>query len=994
MRNYSIFFALCLLISTPLKSTIDYLSFYYYPNESEISQAEITGIYMDSKGFTWFSTVNGLLRFDGTNFYRYKSGRNLNRDISGNFITPPIEDRQGNLWVGSQNGLNLYERKAGLFKQIHIKNRKRINEPCNYYINPFYIDSLDNIWLYTNGEILRYNPQTDSIVFVSFNSNGLNLSPQSFYKNMRLFVSNETKGFHINRIQDNVLASSLFFDKKNNIDIVIHNIVFENQDIGWIASNVGLIRLDLKTNQWICYNQYQGKSIKINSISSVYHGQVFVATEGDGLLLFDTKKKQFIQSWKADNAKPNSLKSNTIKQCYIGKNNILFLIDESRTLAVAYLKEPIVKPLLITDSKNRQLENAGVQGISKISNDELLLCYTNGRYTTYNTIKQTRNKTFFLPSSKTGSTYSFSQSEIENGKKILMYDRGKFLFWDKQDDKLISLFSKQYPDGIFPFNVYQIFDYDNQVFLATENGLFELSIVGNQYAVVPIDGLNRQLEWTHLDFFIILNKNIWITHSRYTKWEVFQYATNTFKKLFSTKASFEIRDYTLYRDTLYLATTDGVYQYASNKLILIDTRNKSFNSIIESNGKIYAVGDQSVSVITSDGKEQLIDKYHGLTGELFLKNSKLLLGNNLYLGNNRGVIELNTSISNFRRNYFPYISELQINEELYQDSSIMEVQSLTLPYNQNYLNFKLSVIGYRDPDNNEIMFKLNGSDKSYNTLLKGGYVRYPNLAPGEYRLELRDGAMHAGQILKITIKPPYWRTFPFYLISLLILLGIIYLLVSYRTTQLKREEQNKLRLIIRSQEEERIRLARDLHDDFGARLSAIKLYLQAALNPNSDFKMLVQNSSEAIDNTISELRHLLTELSPKTLTEHGLAAAIEEISSLMTRTGKVNIHIDTTGYYERSDPDFNFSIYRIILELMHNTVKYAQAKNIDVSLINRDGETVLIYSDDGIGFDPKTISKGYGLKNIESYVSNLHGKYSIDSSEGKGAHIVIEIPIH
>jgi len=242
------------------------------------------------------------------------------------------------------------------------------------------------------------------------------------------------------------------------------------------------------------------------------------------------------------------------------------------------------------------------------------------------------------------------------------------------------------------------------------------------------------------------------------------------------------------------------------------------------------------------------------------------------------------------------------------------------------------------------------------------------------------------------------RTYLFIgIIGLLILLAVIFGIVFYNRQQKRVAnqtiEQEKLRnkMIIEAEEKERTRIAKDLHDSLGQMLAALKMNLNS-LPTTSDGKDQFAKTTQILDDTITEMRSISHAMMPESLVKNGLAKALMDISNhVEANQTKVNVVAEnwkgwnTTGEYV---------LYRIVQELLNNTLKHANAKNVNIELNQFDDEINLIYEDDGKGFDIGSIkSNGIGLQNMNNRISSINGHIEFDSKPGVGATAIISIPL-
>ncbi|WP_082793986.1 tetratricopeptide repeat-containing sensor histidine kinase [Roseivirga seohaensis] len=226
-------------------------------------------------------------------------------------------------------------------------------------------------------------------------------------------------------------------------------------------------------------------------------------------------------------------------------------------------------------------------------------------------------------------------------------------------------------------------------------------------------------------------------------------------------------------------------------------------------------------------------------------------------------------------------------------------------------------------------------------------------------------------------------------IALIMLLIISYLLFS-RTIQRKKLEN--LRAMVLGEENERKRVAKDLHDGIGVLLTSIKMRL-SNFEDNVEDKNAFQNSLGQIDNACSEVRRISHNMVPASLSKLGLEEAMLDLFDNVTASSQIEIQEKLSyevGDFEESS---EVLIYRVIQELVNNTLKYAQASSIQIEMKKIKDEYIIEYQDNGVGFDKTKIKNGLGLKSIASRIDILKGKLTFDSTEGNGVSFKINIPL-
>jgi signal transduction histidine kinase len=234
------------------------------------------------------------------------------------------------------------------------------------------------------------------------------------------------------------------------------------------------------------------------------------------------------------------------------------------------------------------------------------------------------------------------------------------------------------------------------------------------------------------------------------------------------------------------------------------------------------------------------------------------------------------------------------------------------------------------------------------------------------------------------------------LFSMIITVIVIYFFVSIiryhrRYIRLQRE---RILAGITVQENERKRIAADLHDSLGPLLSAVKLNINSIdIQPHD--KEVLDKAGRSLDEIIGSLRQISYDLLPNTLERKGLAEAIRDFIGHISYKQTTNIQLYVVKDI-RVPKEKEIHVFRMIQEIVHNTLKHASAKNLQIGLSEESGYLLVLTKDDGKGFDvekQKKGSQGLGLKSLESRSEVLNGILTMDSRPGEGTDYFIKIPL-
>lgn len=206
--------------------------------------------------------------------------------------------------------------------------------------------------------------------------------------------------------------------------------------------------------------------------------------------------------------------------------------------------------------------------------------------------------------------------------------------------------------------------------------------------------------------------------------------------------------------------------------------------------------------------------------------------------------------------------------------------------------------------------------------------------------------------------------------------------------------------LFQSQETERKRIARELHDEAGQALTGINFSLEtiekSLSKEDSHIKELVQEIKKQLNRTYQEMKRISYRLHPALLTDLGLEPALDSYLTHISKHCDLDIHFRMVGFEKRIDPDLETLLYRLSQEALTNTLKHAKAKKFHLSMIRSYPNIIFVAEDDGVGFDVSKLDQhqhALGLLSMRERASIAGGKFTLRSSPGSGTRIRIEISI-
>lgn len=237
------------------------------------------------------------------------------------------------------------------------------------------------------------------------------------------------------------------------------------------------------------------------------------------------------------------------------------------------------------------------------------------------------------------------------------------------------------------------------------------------------------------------------------------------------------------------------------------------------------------------------------------------------------------------------------------------------------------------------------------------------------------------------------RIFTAVLITAVVFGGIVlFFIISVIRQQRRNLDLHKQNILaeITATERDRARIARDLHDELGPILSSVKLRINIFEFTDADDKVQIEKINDGIDTAVTRIREISHDLMPLDLLRTGLVGAIKEYVNGISND-ILNITFRCSGDIELSE-QASVNIYRIIQEIIHNTIKHAQATHLSIAFIKEKGRLIITVKDNGIGFEQKEIQGGLGLKSLHSRAKLLNGKIFLESKKGTGTEFIFEIP--
>lgn len=1011
----------------PVRFRVDHIGV-----DDGLTQGSVYFILKDSRGFMWFGTQDGLNCYDGHRFLTYRPDDRRPGSIRGVNIFGVVEDEQGTIWVGTEEGLNRYDRLKNQFTCFYTSLPKSGKRPTPSRTLPFFADDKELLYLSDDEGLVSvdYRARKKRIVQAA-------LKPKQEY-NLQSSTTRTSAGDVWLHAATGLIRYNLaekksyhYFSTRPDNAFGRAETVFsfhiDAGNIAWIGTANGLIRFDYKTGIAQTYDQIGNrKPGPIYSLAEDQQGRIWVGTQQQGIFYFD-KRTRLFGTIESPSSSAQAINQYEINKIFIDNQGLIWAnIDPSGLVK-------LVPELFMFGglSKNRQ-ENTNsplasyiIRGFAEFATTPADRALAKppiwvGTEAGINVLDQSswrvlRQYLTAAPRNSLPMHNVIKRLYIDPFKRMWVGTiGGAYLFHPRDESFELLAFPPQVHQTEIAHNYARdlVATSADTVLAATEEGIFQLSLATRQWQKRP-ELANRNLFsfcweaatrrlWvgTYLNGFTCYQlppdgsaapwKTVRIGLAGYT---VLQIHNDPARNLVWLSTDRGLAALNLLTGSIRLYTEHDGLANSFVYGVLPDKQNNLWMSTNRGIIRLDVANTQIKNFGIADGLQGL--EYNG-NALLRTQDGLLLFGG--VNGFNSCQPDLYRSI---RTNPAVHLYNLRVNEEPYLTDATLNESDLELDYAQNTFSLEFAAIDYFSNAQNKYAYKLTNYDEDWVQTDEKNYVRYANVPPGNYTLEVRtanrDGQWsHRIQRLTIQINPPFWRTIPFLILVFVALGGLILYWVRSRERQIRHQQAEQLRLAFNVQEQVKRDIARDLHDEIGTRLATLKLYTSqmARFAGDEEAPKTLRNAiNELINDTISDVRELLRKLNPRTLEQYGFGAALEELLDRINATGAIQAQVNLDANLTRLPTDMEIMLYRIVQELINNTLKHANATHIDITCWYREDKIRLTYGDNGQGFSYERVRQGLGIGNIESRVAMLRGTIQWQSEQEKGTSVMILIPL-
>ncbi len=977
-------------------------------------------IMQDHKGFMWFGTMYGLVKYDGKTFRVYKNDPDDENSISFDDIISLYEDSGHNIWIGTWGGgLNKFNPSTGKFTRFISSemDTKGISDNIVWTITG---DNDGNLWFGTEtGGLNKYIPGKN--IFVDY--------------------------VHEEDSPESIPANS------------IRHLYRDSHGTMWICSPAGISKYIKDSDTFLNYkifNEQGEQAPLVTTVLEVKDGDLLAGTS-KGLYSFNPVTGKFTKSGisQLNDGYIYSICRDKDNTLWIGSSRGLFNIRNSPKDIRVYENQAGNQSsisgnnvLNLLDDKSGTLWiNSYGSGISKLNpNQSRFVSYSNqpgdNKSLSYNSVTSfcvDENKNIWIGTSdgldrfyKESGTFETYKSGQPGTNRISFLLADENLIW-AGTKRGLSLFDggtgkfKQLPSSINKNNALRYSSVpsmlkapDGNLIIGTYgNGLFIYDPRSD--SLIHLTSRHFQTNDIHTNYILTMYCDasdtgiIWIgTYGGLLRMSYKDKSVTILKHILNKKESLS-SDYvfSILRDshgTLWIGTANGLNKYneSAGSFTHFFERDGLPNSVISSIvedriGNLWLSTNYGISEYNiSRGEFINYNKQDGLVNNLYLNHSSFIDDDgDVYFGGTNGFDIIKPSLFT-QENYMPgvYITSVERNNpDGGGRTKVIPAGKVDFNYDENFIDINFISLDYTNPLKNMYKYKLEGVDDNWVDAGNVNKAGYTDLAPGSYIFRVKgsnsNGVFNPDEAaININIMPPFWQTAWFRIIVIFLFAASVY--VFYRLKV--RQKVNRALEIEKIKEEEfeklRRKTAADFHDELGHRLTRISL--------------LSEIIKRKIGNTSVELTDLLNKISSNSI---GLYEGTKDfiwaidphkdsLYELLIRLkdfgdelfGDSDILFEVNGIDESLKTklltmDWKRHLALIFKEGMNNSLKHGRVRKISInSKVNADN-IELTLSDDGLGFIPGISDRGSGLKNMKKRAEKLFAELEVKSVPGSGTSI-------
>lgn len=1013
-------------------------SFFNFSSTNELSQNFINDLHQDKTGFLWIATKDGLNRYDGYNVEIFRHSRRDANSIAGNYINCIFEDSNGFLWFGTSTGLSRFDPVSSTFNNFLSSPNDSLSL-SNSNVNAVCEDVRHRIWVGTT-EGLNLLDST-SHTFSKFYRTK-DVSKGLLHNNVRLLQADKNEGIWLGYDTDGLSYINPIekkfdhFSSENYPDFIPDQIIKSIYDDG--KGNIFVtgswnIFLKIEKSGMKLHNLYNAKIVRSinNFITESSDSTIFIVNDRKiSMLDLNTMSKTDLidEEYKF----PHTFSINSLTRTTDG---VLWIGTNGYGLYKLVPKRKNFKSILFPSSNGHGLTIRSVRTIYEDSDGDLWI----GGYSSLNVIRNfssynssTNPENLHVEeirSLKNKNIYTIIEDPVDRNILWIGTEFYGLFKYDKINDKSIRIDLLPEYRGLIKgdqfFNI--IADKNKNIWIATDAEILKFT-----YNVLKPERYNfgekNPAEKNYSQYVTLFeddNGRIWIGTKgngiivlNPSDMEYFrlQHNPDDENSLTSNSILFINEDR---QGSIWIGTPMGLNKYnKKQKFIVSYTKEDGLK-----NDCIYAVYQDKQGIFWMSSNNGIsrynpskntfenYDRSYGLQNNEFNFAAHFKDKNGIvFFGGISGITYFDPESVRYN-NYIPNFAIVKFqkfNKETKLDKSITYTDQLHLSYKDYIFSIELTSFDFSYPQLNRFAYKLEGLDSNWNYVdEKRRIISFTGLNPGDYVFKYKaansDGIWNNNyRTLNIFISPPFWQTWWFRTFIILTLVIIMLIFYRNRIKNLENERNRQIdfsKKLIDKQEEERERIAGELHDDIGQSVIIANNKLRLGLY-SSDIKKSMEyfrSASENMDNLSDQISSISHNLHPQELAQLGPTLAIESMVERISESSEVSFTVNIQNIDNKLSKEDEINLFRIIQEGINNIIKHSKAVNAYVNITSYPDKIVCEIRDNGKGYDASSVNScqsarpHFGITSMRERAQLINGEVIFDSKINQGTSVKIII---
>lgn len=1029
--------ALCLLLASPVPAQKSAVRFERLASQQSLSQSTVNAIVQDPQGFLWFGTQDGLNRYDGQSFRLYKNIAGDTTSLSDNAIWSLLRSRSGDLWVGTRHGgVNRYLVSRDAFEHLR-HDPSDASSLSDDNVSAIFEDSRGTLWVGTLGNGLnRLDPGSAGFIRYRHDpSDSTSLSGNIVWSIVEDLDGTIWVGTW-NGLSEFLPAAGQpgrfrrhMSDPKDPRTISHNNIrtlLVDRRGVLWVGTwGGGLNRFDQKTRTFSRYLHATGVpwSIGSNQVLSLFEDSknVFWVGTGDRGLDILNRESGVFSHYRPDPADPTSLSNETVCSIYEDAAGSVWVGTGAG--GVNHFDRVKIKFSLYRDDPDDPADMQGndVWAIMEDLAGELWV----GTYGTgLNRFDRKRNLWKHYGSGPPlTSNRILALCESRDGDVWIGTEGGGLNRFDRATETFTAYRHRSGDRGSLIQDEVTAIREDRQGILwigTNGSGLERFDPARGVFEHFPprLQDSGALASGAIMSLYLDRRGDLWVgagdggVHrydSRTGRFTRYGYSAQPGKGLNNNTVLSICEDQSgdLWFGTFggglnRLAPSTGRFEYVTEAEGL--PNNVVYAILPDWKGSLWLTTNRGIALFNpEDRRFRVYDVTDGLQGNEFNQGSACRLrSGEIAVGGINGFNLFHPD--SLRDNlYVPpvYLTSFQLFGKAFNPGLPLTVlDELELSYSQNFFSFEYVALNFVAPEKNTYAYKLEGLDPEWVMAGTRRFASYTNVDPGSYVLRVKgsnnDGIWNEeGVRIRVTVTPPFWKTWWFMLLVVVSLGAIGAALYRYRV--------NKLLEI------ERIRtsIATDLHDDIGSTLTEMALISDVgvrtlrteggAVPPPDTEKVatVLKEIGTTSRGLIDAMNDIVWAVNPEKDSFEFLLLRMKTHATRMLEAKGIDYQIDIPA--ELSHLQMSLVVRRrlflIFKEALNNALRHARPTMVTLA-VRREGKTLIMkLTDNGLGFDPSSGFLGNGLRNMQQRAASVGGELQIASAPGAGTTITLRSPI-